>query len=523
MDWTERHRPTSLKEIVGNGPAVRQLGEWAQSWVGGIPKQRALILAGPPGVGKTSAALALAADMGWQVVELNASDARNATAIKRVATAGALHQTFNDDGSFHAVGTDAGRKLIVLDEADNLTERLSGENAAGGSGSGDEDLSDRGGKAAILDTIRRTQQPIVLIVNDLYALQKGSGAALRTLAATVKFNRVNVRSIPKALDGVARKEGIKVDRDVLETIAARAGGDLRAAVRDLQSLAAGRGHVSSADLGSLGFRDATGTPFDLVKHVLKGHDMDAVRREARNVDITPEDIALWIDENIPKAYRHPRNLVAAYESLSRADVFLGRTRRRQYFGLWSYAGELATVGVQAARVVEERPQRGGGFQPFGFPQYLMKMSRSRGRRQAQAALAGAIGKGTHASQRKVRDGTLQAVEALFASDPEFAAHRTHEWDLTDDQVAHLLGAGAKDKAVKEIREKVKELQAIEAEAAKGAAVRRGPLDGPLARASEPKPARSEAKPAEAKPEPEPEPEPEKPKRPKPAGGQAKLF
>jgi replication factor C large subunit len=78
-----------------------------------------------PGTGKTSAALALAADYGWDVVEMNASDQRNAEAIKGIAMRGAIGQTFTPDGEYHS--TKSGKlKLIILDEADNISGREDG-------------------------------------------------------------------------------------------------------------------------------------------------------------------------------------------------------------------------------------------------------------------------------------------------------------------------------------------------------------------------------------------------------------
>jgi replication factor C large subunit len=98
-DWTEKYRPKTLRDIIGNDSAISTLRGWAEQWIQGeIPEKRAIILSGKPGTGKTSSALALAHDLGWTVLELNASDARNETSIKKVAMAGAINETFDDTG-----------------------------------------------------------------------------------------------------------------------------------------------------------------------------------------------------------------------------------------------------------------------------------------------------------------------------------------------------------------------------------------------------------------------------------------
>jgi replication factor C large subunit len=505
VDWTEKHRPRTLKEVVGNAPSVGKLKAWADAWTQGTPDRRAVVLAGPPGTGKTSTALALANDMGWQVIELNASDARNATTIRKVATAGAMHQTFAADGSFHGSATDNRKKLIILDEADNLYERV-GEAGQADDGS---DLSDKGGKAQIIETIRNTKQPIILIVNDLYALQKGSGSALRSLAEELKFTRVNVRSIPAALARIAQIEGVTVDREVLEALAAKAEGDLRAAVRDLEGLCLGRRHVTVKELSNLGARDTTTSMFDLVRHVLKGNRLQEVRQEVWNADATPEDLALWIDENLPKEYKHPDDLVAGYNMLSRADVFLGRTRSTQDYGLWSYAGELATLGVMTARTRDYRE-----FVPFGFPTYLSKMGRSKGARQAKDELATVLGGATHSSKRKTRTEQVEVFMMLFASDREFAIHQTHQLELDDEQVVLLLGDHATAKVVKDIRTGVEALAS--ASAVKGTKAKKSSGSFPEIE--------DDDAPADAKPSDDEDDDAEqKPARLKPTAGQKGLF
>ena len=85
IDWTEKYRPKLLNDIIGNTKAISELKLWAESWTKEIPKNKAIILVGKPGIGKTSAAIALAHNYQWSFIELNTSDTRNAIKIKNIA------------------------------------------------------------------------------------------------------------------------------------------------------------------------------------------------------------------------------------------------------------------------------------------------------------------------------------------------------------------------------------------------------------------------------------------------------
>ncbi|HEX9340360.1 MAG TPA: replication factor C large subunit [Thermoplasmata archaeon] len=426
--WTEKHRPKTLEEIVGNPTAVAELRKWADAWQRGRPEKRAVALQGDPGVGKTSAALALANEMGWSVVEMNASDSRNAEAIRTVATRGAVLQTFSDTGEFLTTEK-GGRKLIVLDEADNIFGR-----------------EDKGGVAAIVEMIQETQQPVLLIVNDYYALTRRS-ASLKRLCKAIKFQGIHDDAMKKILRTIASGEGLDAADDVLDLIVERASGDLRSAINDFESIAIGKKEVLAPATKSLGYRDRELTIFPVIEEILRSGDARRAREAVRNLDETPEDLILWIDQNLAHEFGRPDDLTRGYDVLSRADLFLGRVRRRQSYGLWSYARELMSSGVAVAR---RGRARGGQLE---FPFYLIQMARSRAQRGARNSVAAKFARYLHASQSLVRTDILPVLKALFAGDEELRIQLTAELGLDEREVAFLLDEAEASHAVKHLLEK----------------------------------------------------------------------
>jgi len=426
--WAEKYRPRTLDEVVGNPTAVAELRRWAQSWGRGVPERRAVILQGDPGVGKTSAATALAGDMGWTVVEMNASDSRNADAIRKTALRGAVLQTFSRTGEFLRASS-GGRKLILLDEADNVFGR-----------------EDHGGIAAIVQMIQEARQPVVLIVNDYYGLT-GRSTSFRRLCKTIKFQPVNASAMKNVLRNVAVKEGVDVAEDVLEVLVERSAGDLRSALNDLESIAVGNRELRGQDTQALGYRDRERTIFGALGEIFRSGDAGRARASVRDLDETPEDLILWVDHNLPYEYRDPEDLVRGYEALSRADRYLGRTRRRQAYGMWSYASEMLSAGVAVAR----RGRFGGG--QLQFPGYLTQMSRSRAARTARNSLARKLGRHLHSSAALVRTEILADFLALYREDREFQERMTADLSLEDKEVAYLLDEKEDSHAVKHLLER----------------------------------------------------------------------
>jgi replication factor C large subunit len=425
-DWTEKYRPKTLRDIIGNDRAISTLRAWAEQWnQGEIPEKRATILSGKPGTGKTSSALALAHDLGWTVLELNASDARNETSIKQVATAGAINETFDDAGRF-TPSHKGGRKLIILDEADNIYEKIEKSEV-------ENNLGDKGGKKAIIDTIRITKQPIILIVNDYYDLTKGGGEPLKQLCTVIQFYDIGPNHIVELLKRICREENIVADIRVLKTIADRSKGDVRSAVNDLQSLCLNRKQISIEDVDVLGYRDREILIFDALREMFKTKNLQNSRECMRNIDVQPEMLLLWISENLPREYLDVEDLVKGYDAVSKADMFFNRVNKRRSYELWSYACDLMSGGVSVAKT------HSYGNTQYAFPSWIKEMKSNQPARMVRDSVVKKISKLNHTSEQKTREAILPQFQSLFRNDSRFACRMIKTLDFSESEAKYLLG------------------------------------------------------------------------------------
>ena len=74
-------------------------------------------------------------------------------------------------------------------------------------------------------TLEMTKQPVIITVNDLYNLTKGTGAKIKRLALTLKFQRPSAVSVSMVLNKVCEKENLKIDEETIRSMAEAAKGD----------------------------------------------------------------------------------------------------------------------------------------------------------------------------------------------------------------------------------------------------------------------------------------------------------
>ena len=362
----EKYSPKNFSEIKGQQALVKDILAWINTW--GTEK-KALLIYGPPGSGKTTMVKVLSKELGYDLIELNASDKRDQAALNRIVGNAASSKTLFGY-----------KKIILLDEADNIH--------------GKEDF---GGSKALLEIIKDTQNPIILTANSYWEVSQ----SIRDNCKLVQFKRLQSRTVFARLKEISVAEGIQVEDETLMKIAEQSTGDMRAAINDLDSLGI---KLLKGDEKLVGTRDTETSIFEALSKLYMSNSID-VRKDFFDVDKKPDELLLWIDENTPKAYKG-KNLLEAMRLLSKADIYLKRAFNTRNYSMWKYASDLMTGGVSVAGVTDSR------YIPFSPPKYFQVLGSSKKMRETNKIILEKIGGKCHCS-KKVARSYLPMISALF--------------------------------------------------------------------------------------------------------------
>ncbi len=411
IPWVEKYRPKRLSEFIGNRNAVLDFISWLKSWEKGEPKQKALLLYGPPGVGKTTLVHVVARELGYELIELNASDVRRASEIKRI-----IARTIELGSLYGSKG-----RIVLFDEIDGM--------------SGTED---RGGLAEIVEVIKNTRIPIVLTANDPWDPKFRN---LRELCKLVRLQRLNTRQVIMLLKRICDAEGIKADPAALRLIAELSQGDLRSAINDLQAVAQGRRVITVEDVKGLGRRIREYDVFTVLKMLFSAKRAEQAKAVLSQSMVDYDLLLEWIHENLPYQYRDPEELAEAYDALSKADVYFGRIIRTQNWGLLSYALDLMTAGVAMAR---KHPYH---FVKYRFPQRLLLLSKTKEVRQLRERICERIARRLHVSKKYANAEMIPILKVIFLNNPKMGAGIAKWLDLSEEMIEFIVGDKGKAKEI----------------------------------------------------------------------------
>ena len=268
--WTERYRPRSLKEVIGQKEVIPKLQAFVKE-----KNITNMIFAGSAGTGKTTSALALARDLygeSWKnsVLELNASDERGIDVVR-----GKIK-----DFARTIPLTGIPFKIIFLDEADALTTEAQ-------------------------QALRRTMEMYSSNVRFILSCNYSSKIIepIQSRCAVFRFKPITKDEAEEMINHLASKEKLKFNSNTIKALLEVSEGDMRKVINILQSVSLLKKDISDEDIYKTA---ALARPEDIDKMIdsaLDGNFMQA-RDHLANLfleyGLSGEDILVQIYKEIMK-------------------------------------------------------------------------------------------------------------------------------------------------------------------------------------------------------------------------------
>jgi replication factor C large subunit len=377
--WVEKYRPKKIVDVVGNEEAKGAFVDWFKSK---RRAKKAVLLYGPPGVGKTTLGNAAASEFGFKVIEMNASDTRSEKAINAIAgpaTSFAALDTFSSDSK---------GSVLFLDEVDGIA--------------GNED---RGGVSAIIKIVENARVPVIMAANDpdIDKLRP-----LKKVCALIRFQQVRIPLIIVTLQKICQEEGVKADFEALEQIAQNSRGDVRSAINDLQSLAERSKKLTLQDTIGLSYRNRDIGMDETLQTYFSAKSLVEASTVLSRSGVNFDELLMAVGDNLPLRYHDPAALAAAYDFVSTADIYRGRIGVEHWHLLKYFFNSLAQAGAV-------QPET---YQPFKFitpPIRVITLFWTKGKRNILESICGKIGKRCHVSRKTAKEEFVPFLKVLLAN------------------------------------------------------------------------------------------------------------
>jgi replication factor C large subunit len=362
--WVEKYRPKKIEDIVGNEEAKATFIEWLK----GKRKtaKKAVMLYGPPGVGKTALVNAAAKEFSFNLIEMNASDTRSEKAVNAIAKPATSYMALD---AFSGETKGKGN-LLFLDEVDGIA--------------GNED---RGGVSAIIEIIEKSLVPVIMAANDpdIDKLRP-----LKKVCLLIRFHQTRIPLVIALLQKICLLEHIKAEFEALEHIAQNSKGDVRSAINDLQSLSEENHVLTLQDTMGLSSRNKDISMDETLRGFFNAKSIDEASNLLFRSSVDYDEFLMSVSDNLPKRYSNPDDLASAYEFVSYADMYRGRIGTEN----WHLLKYVYNALSQAAAIA---PQSYKPFELISPPIRIITLFWTKGKRSMLEAICGKIGARCHVS------------------------------------------------------------------------------------------------------------------------------
>jgi replication factor C large subunit len=308
--WSEIYRPARVQDMIGNEDERLIVMKWLSGWVKG---SKPLLLVGPPGVGKTTLVHALARQLDYDLIEMNASDTRNRDQLEQLITPILVNTSI------------FGKKILLfLDEVDGISGR-----------------EDTGGIESIVRIMKQPTIPVIMAANSRDAKIK----ELAKICKTIEFNAVTPRLLMLLIDHVLKDQNKKLSLSEKTSIVDKARGDVRLLLNSLQAKLSGydTSANASADIdiaqainGFFGAQnEETARSFLLNADASYQDPRFGMSAEERRKDMLGALFSSLVSSRIDLV-----TLADLLEVVSRADLIVGRIARKRQWSLLRYIDNI---------------------------------------------------------------------------------------------------------------------------------------------------------------------------------------
>lgn len=288
MRLTEKYRPGVWSEVVGQDKIVSSIKNIVDrvKLAKGQGITPHFLFLGPPGVGKTTVAEIIGKELGYEVVEYNASDDRTLVfvrdEIKRLA-------------SFKAT------QVIILDEFDEMIKPA---------------------QMAMKRIMETTDSIFILLANHEWKIED----PIKSRCAKFTFSRITDDVIEKKIVSIIVAEGIKFSpteevKQGLKDLVKNADGDLRRAINDLESITDANKYITNESVALL--QKPVGLGLVALNYALQG-DFDSAKESIEKAYVEgrydPRKTIHEIYDAIPKLQLDQEIKIRMFEKLGQTDA-----------------------------------------------------------------------------------------------------------------------------------------------------------------------------------------------------------
>jgi replication factor C large subunit len=308
--WSEIYRPVKVREMIGNEDERLMVMKWLSGWVAG---SKPLLLIGPPGVGKTTLVHALARQLDYDLIEMNASDTRNRDQLEQLISPILVNTSIFGKNI-----------LLFLDEVDGISGR-----------------EDTGGIESIVRIMKQPTIPVIMAANSRDAKIK----ELAKVCKTIEFNAVTPRLLMLLIDHVLNHQKKKLNLSEKTSIVDKAHGDVRLLLNILQAKVSGYDASANAS-ADIDIAEA-------INGFFRAQNEDAARSFLLNADASYQDPRFGMSaeerrkdmlgalfSSIVSSRIDIVTLADLLEVVSRADLIVGRIARKRQWSLLRYIDNI---------------------------------------------------------------------------------------------------------------------------------------------------------------------------------------